>query len=465
MKRIYFFTLVFMLSILSCRTTVTENPAQPSVKTQNPDGDIVQLVQKMTLRQKIGQIMLVNFRYCRISEAESNFSQATDFENFDGKIVKVVPLDRANATVREAIKNYHIGSIILFAENMQNTGNALKMISEMQRTAKENDDIPLIIGIDQEGGRVNRIFQTAIFPPAKKIGDTKNTQFAFREGQCIAEQLDAFGINLDFAPVCDVFSNPKNLVIGDRSFSSNPETAGRFASSFKDGLKSKNVIACAKHFPGHGDTATDSHIGLPQIKKTKAQWLSCEAIPFKINIEQNVPMIMSAHIQYPSLDSSKIKADKTGQFITRPATLSKKILTDILRGELQFKGVIVTDALDMKAISNNFSESQAVIEALNAGADLVCNPISIIQKSDIERLDDLYSKIEQAVKSNSLSEKRLDEAVFRVLKLKKEYGILDRTFNPVTAQDVKKAESTLKNPEYKKLSDEITTALSNSQNR
>lgn len=449
-----------MLSILSCRTTVTENPVQHSVITQNPDSDIVQLVQKMTLRQKIGQVMLVNFRYCRLSEAESNFSQATDFEKFDGNIVKVVPLDKVNATVCAAIKNYHIGNIILFAENMKDTGNALKMISEMQLLAKENNDIPLIIGIDQEGGRVNRIFQTEIFPAAKKIGDTKNLQYAFREGQCIAEQLDAFGINLDFAPVCDVFSNPKNPVIGDRSFSTNPETAGLFASSFKDGIKSRNVISCAKHFPGHGDTDTDSHLGLPQIKKTKAQWLSCEAIPFKINIEQNIPMIMSAHIQYPLLDSSKIKADKTGQFITRPATLSKKILTDILRNELNFKGVIITDALDMKAITNNFSESHAVIEALNAGADLVCNPISIIQKSDIARLEDLYVKIEQAVKSNVLSESRLDHAVFRILKLKKEYGILDRTFEPVTNQDIKKAEIRLKNPEYKRLSAEITASLS-----
>lgn len=448
-----FFAFAFAFFIFSCKTPKQETAVLPAQeKSENTsDSSIEQIINKMSLRQKIGQVFIVNFRYCALSEAESGFGSITDFENSDGTVIKVVPLDRVNQTAREAIQKYHIGNIILFAENTADTKKLLEMIYQFQREAVSSNGIPMIIGIDQEGGRVNRIFQTAVFPSAQKIGRTKDTQFAFYTGKYIAEQLNAFGINLNFAPVCDVFSNPKNSVIGDRSFSSDPVQAGTFAAAFKDGTESENVISCAKHFPGHGDTATDSHIGLPVIRKTKEQWLSCEAVPFKINISRNIPMIMSAHIQYPMLDNSRITADKTGKSIVRPATLSKKILTDILRGELHFDGVIVTDALDMNAISKNFSESQAVIEALNAGADLLCNPISITGKADIARLEKLYAEIERAVKTGTLSEDRLNKSVRRILKLKKEYGILDAEFQPVTNQTVQQVETQLKNQKYKNL--------------
>lgn len=433
--------LAFSILFFSCKSTVHSN-------NNSFDDDVIQIVNGMTVRQKIGQVLMVNFRYCKASEYNGPKISTTDFEDASGKIVKVVPLTYLNTTAQKVIKDYHIGNVILFAENLTDTAKAVTMTSQMQTMAKANSDLPLIISVDQEGGRVNRIFQTATFPPAKTIGATSKPELAFTEGQYMAEQLKALGINLNFAPVCDVDSNPKNPVIGNRSFSRDPQTAGTFAVQMQKGLSSKKVIPCAKHFPGHGDTDVDSHVGLPLVNRNKSDWQKLEAIPFKMNIEEGIPVIMTAHIQYPGLDNSKVTADKTGKSITRPATLSKKILTNILRGELNYDGVICTDAMDMKAISKNFTESQAVIEALNAGADMICNPISIIEKSDINRIEKMYSEIEAALKSGKLSKSRLDNAVLRIVQLKKDYGILNAEYHNAKETDFKRARIILDNPKY-----------------
>lgn len=419
------------------------------------DNDVISIVNNMSLRQKIGQLFLVNFRYCKSSEAEKYLNKVTDFETSSGKIEQVVPLDHVNKTVKESLTKFHFGNIILFAENFYNIDNSIKLISDLQSISIDNNDLPLIISVDQEGGRVNRIYQTEIFPAAKRIGDTNNPDFAYTEGIFLAEQLLAIGINLNFAPVCDVNSNPRNPVIGDRSFSSNPQKVGLFAEKLFKGLDSKKVISCAKHFPGHGDTNVDSHLGLPVIKKSKATWANLEAIPFKKVIQSGIPVIMSAHIQYPALDNSTIIASKTGKEIIRPATLSKKILTDILRKELKFSGVICTDALDMKAISKNFSESQAIIEALNAGADLICNPFSIIQKSDLAHIEKIYCDIEGAIARGNLSINRLNEAVLRIVQLKKDYDILEIKKMPVTKESIKESKEILYSPLYRQFNQSI----------
>lgn len=441
-------SLVFSLFFFSCKSVAHSN-------NSTFDSDVIELVNSMSVRQKIGQVLMMNFRYCKASEFNGKPSSLTDFEDASGKLVKVVPLTSLNKTALTVLSDYHIGNVILFAENLSDTASAVYMTSQMQINSRQNGDLPLIISVDQEGGRVNRIFQTATFPPAKTIGSTGRPDLAFTEGQYMAEQLLSFGINLNFAPVCDVDSNPKNPVIGNRSFSSNPETAGLFASKLQQGLRSKKVIPCAKHFPGHGDTDVDSHVGLPLVRRSKSEWQKLEAIPFKMNIDKGIPVIMTAHIQYPGLDSSKITANKTGKTIIRPATLSKKILTGILRKELHYNGVICTDAMDMKAISSNFSESQAVIEALNAGADMICNPISVIEKSDLVRIEKMYSEIEEAINSGKLLKSRLDNAVLRIVQLKKDYGILDKKYSRPTDSDLKKIKMQLEKPEFYSFKDKI----------
>lgn len=454
MKRTIFLLSALIFLFASCNSTSPENKAVSPSISKHFSQSCVEKVNAMSLREKIGQVLLVNFRYVKLNEAKANFDSVTDFD-YNGTLVKVVPLNTINPTVKEAITKYKIGNVILFAENFIDTEKAVKMISDLQRTSIEAKNLPLIISVDQEGGRVNRIFQTVVFPPAKTIGHTGDVELAREEGKLLGMQLKAFGINLDFAPVADVDSNPKNPVIGDRSFSSDPKTAARFAEALQEGLKSEKVIPCAKHFPGHGDTETDSHLGLPLITKSKKEWASCEAVPFKKLISKNIPVIMSAHIQYPALDSSVIKASKTGKKITRPATLSKVILTDILRNELGYKGVICTDALDMKAISENFSESQAVIEALNAGADLICNPVIIISKQDLSNLENLYRDIEKAILNGTLSIDRLNEAVLRIVQLKNDYGILEKEYSAYKSKDFFMTQNALKDPRFIKLKNKI----------
>lgn len=459
MKRLFIFLFASSIFFFACTSTNKNLQNQKKECPQKEfDEDVKQIVKKMTIRQKIGQLFLVNFRYCAISEATKYFNKATDFETSSGKIVKVVPLDSVNKTVESSIKKYHFGNIILFGENFISIDNSIKFISDLQTIAIQNNDLPLIISIDQEGGRVNRIYQTAIFPSAKKIGNTNNLELAFLEGKYLGQQLSSIGINLNFAPVCDVNSNPKNPIIGDRSFSSNPNKAGEFATEVFKGMESENIIACAKHFPGHGDTTVDSHIGLPTIKKSKKQWDNLESIPFKKIINSGIPVIMSAHIQYPELDNSKLHAKKTGKQIIRPATLSKTILTNILRHELNFNGVICTDALDMKAITKNFTESQAIIEAINAGADLICNPFSIIQQADLEKIESIYIDIENAIKNKSLPIERLNNAVCRIVQLKKDYNILQTKNKPVTKQAIAESKKILNSPVYRQFANKIKTS-------
>ena len=435
-----FFILALNFTIVSCSSQKIE------ISEKDFDPDVVQLVNQMTLREKIGQLILLNFRY---QKAAKSTTGSTEFMYHDGTKIYVTPLKEINPTVISAIQNYHIGSVILFGENFLNTDNALIFISKLKEASYKNGDPQLLIGVDQEGGRVNRIKQYAVFPPAMTIGNSGDLKNAYLEGQYIAEQLNAFGINLDFAPVCDVNSNPKNPVIGDRSFSSKPDKAAEFSNSFQKGMSSKKVIPCAKHFPGHGDTDLDSHYDLPQIKKTKTQWLECEALPFKTNISSGIPMIMSAHIQYPALDSSRITALRTGKSILRPATLSKKILTNILRGELGFKGVICTDDLSMRAISSNFTESQTAIEALNAGADLLCDPVFVLCADDVKRLESLYTDIENAVKTGKLPLSRINESAMRIIQLKKNYDILNEPFVPMTKAQIENAKQQLSSPKHK----------------
>ena len=227
MKRhFYIIALILPILLFSCKS------AGQIAKT-NFDSDVIQTVKNMNTRQKIGQVLMVNFRYCKASEYSGPKTNLTDFEDASGKIVKVAPLTHINTTEQKVIQNYHIGNVILFAENLSDLNNAAFMISDMQLLSKSNSDLPLIISVDQEGGRVNRIFQTATFPPAKTIGNTQKPELAYAEGKYLAMQLKALGINLNFAPVCDVDSNPSNPVIGNRSFSSNPETAGEFASQLQ----------------------------------------------------------------------------------------------------------------------------------------------------------------------------------------------------------------------------------------
>ena len=197
------------------------------------------------------------------------------------------------------------------------------------------------------------------------------------------------------------------------------------ASATIAGLKDYNVIGCAKHFPGHGDTATDSHYGLPIVNKSKAELLNNELKPYKIAINQGIEMIMTAHILYPQLDDTTVVSEKTGNEEKKPATMSKAIITDLLKGEMGFNGVVTTDAMNMKAIADTFGESQAVKLAIEAGADLICMPTVLYNQEDVKKLDTIIDYVEAAVNNGEISESRLDDGCRRILTVKENRGILD----------------------------------------
>lgn len=257
------------------------------------------------------------------------------------------------------------------------------------------------------------------------LGATHNTEYAKKAGQIIGSELSSIGINTNLAPVVDVNNNANNPVIGLRSYSDNADVVGNMASATIAGLKDYNVIGCAKHFPGHGDTATDSHYGLPIVNKSKAELLNNELKPYKIAINQGIEMIMTAHILYPQLDNTTVVSEKTGNEEKKPATMSKAIITDLLKGEMGFNGVVTTDAMNMKAIADTFGQVQAVKLAIEAGADLICMPTVLYSLDDVKNLDAIIDGVEDAVKKGEISESRLDDGCRRILTVKENRGILD----------------------------------------
>lgn len=344
---------------------------------------INKMLDKMSLDEKIGQMLMVDYRT----------------STYDPTVY--------NSDMESGIKSVQPGGFILFGENIKGYNQVSTLIKGMQSDSK----IPMLISIDQEGGRVQRIKNLSdatptIIPAMQKLGDTSNPNLAYDVGTVIGEELNAFGINMDNAPDMDIWSNPKNTVIGDRSFGTNANIVSKMGLPLARGLKNSNIIPVYKHFPGHGDTDVDSHYGLPVVNKTKSELYDLELKPFISAIKDGAEVIMVAHIALPN-----ITGDNT------PASLSKVIVNDLLRKELGFKGVVITDALDMKALTENYSTSQILINAINAGDDILLMP---------SFSTDTISTIKDAIKDNKISEKQIDDAVRRILALKYKAGLFDK---------------------------------------
>ena len=409
MKR---FAVAFCFVTLILGTVASEAVTEGNIKSK-----VDSFVEQMTVRQKTGQLCLMNFRFWE-KESPEKFRNDSVNSKSDYK-----PLSRVNGTVRTIITDYYIGNVILFSENLATKERGKKFISDLNAAALENG-IPLLFGIDQEGGNVNRIYTGAVMPSAMAIGMTGNPRNAFTAGQCTGRLMNEYGIQCDFAPVCDVASNEKNPVIGIRSYSKKPAQAAGFSAAMKAGLESCGIIPAAKHFPGHGDTDTDSHLALPVISKKYSKWNKCERIPFQRNIDEGIPMIMTAHIQFPELDDSKIECTLSGTEIIKPATLSEKILTELLRNKMGFNGVIVSDAMDMNAITENLTPADAFIQAVKAGCDMICHPVNVYSERSMKNIEELFSGVESAVQDGTLPLSRLNEAASRIILLKIKAGLL-----------------------------------------
>ncbi len=311
------------------------------------------------------------------------------------------------------------GGVILFAKNIKSEEDLKNLTASLKSLSGDKPE--MFISIDQEGGIVQRITFSKKYPKAADIGAKGSKEASYQNGLEIGEELSEYGINVDFAPVMDVNSNPQNPVIGNRSFSDDPNVVSEMGIAMMQGLNDAGVIACLKHFPGHGDTSTDSHTSLPVVNKTMEELLKTELVPFKAGIDAGADMIMTAHIQFPNIVTEKVTS-LSGKEITPPATMSREIITDLLRKELGFDGVVITDALEMKAVSGNFSLLDATCASVNAGVDMLLIPMRISDQKTIKAYRTYISDIASLVREGKISEDRIDESVERILKLKNKYG-------------------------------------------
>ena len=312
-----------------------------------------------------------------------------------------IPHPHLDYATRRILVDLRPGGVILFGRNYTDLETLTTLCEELHAI---NQDNPPLVAIDHEGGRVHRLTPPFThFPPAAHIGHTHSPDLAYQVGLAMGRELQAVGIDLDFAPVLDVFSNPDNTVIGDRAFSTDPHQVARFGCALARGLREAGVIPCGKHFPGHGATLLDSHHDLPRDERAANAFEEIDLIPFRRACQEHIEMIMTAHVLYPALDPE------------RPATLSPHILTDLLRKQLGFSGVIVSDDLEMGAIVHHSSVEQAAVDALSAGADLllVCQTPSLAISARAACL--------RAVETGRIPQERVIEASQRLAQLKAGY--------------------------------------------
>ncbi|WP_377110559.1 glycoside hydrolase family 3 protein [Pseudoalteromonas sp. R86517] len=384
----------------------------------------------LSLEQQLGQKLILDLRYfCQQGSSKQCRTQVTTLPD----------------ELAAAIAKHNIGGVILFSENTQSIEQTITLNSQLQTAAsKSSSKLPLFISIDQEGGRVARLPRDVAtsFTGNMSIGATYKKygiQYATQTATVIAKELNSLGINVNYAPTVDVNMNPDNPVINVRSFGENPALVSKLGAAQVAGFESNGVITSLKHFPGHGDTNVDSHTGLPQVNHSKEDIYQQDLAPFKhIIATQNPGMIMTAHIQYPQLDNSTF-VSVDGKSMIKPATMSRTIITDILRGELNYQGVVVTDALDMAGISHFFTPTQAVINTFAAGVDLALMPIEIRTPADLNALDKLMDELVASVNNKQLSKEEVAQSAARITALKNKFKLttqLDPLSTLAKAKDI-----------------------------
>ncbi|MCY7838015.1 glycoside hydrolase family 3 protein [Bacillus haynesii] len=432
--------IALLLSSLALQPAAREAEAK-----QRPEQNIKQMVSSMSLEEKIGQMLMPDFRNWK-KKGESSAKGLTEM----------------NDEVAGIIQKYRLGGVILFAENVTGTEQTVRLTDGLQ---KASPDIPLFITIDQEGGIVTRLESGTNLPGNMAVGASSSSKNAFRSGKIIGKELASLGINVNFSPVLDVNNNPDNPVIGVRSFSSKPELTSKLGIQMMKGLQDEQMITTAKHFPGHGDTAVDSHYGLPLVPHDEKRLRSVELAPFQKAIAAGIDMIMTAHVQFPAFDDTTYKSKKDGEDIMVPATLSKKVMTDLLRKDLGFKGVVVTDALNMKAVSDNFGQEEAVVMAVKAGVDIALMPAQVTSLETEKNLARVFEALLTAVKKGDIPIEQIDHSVERILRLKINRGIIDHTFSEPLQKKIKYALKTVGSNKHakseRKMARESVTILKN----
>lgn len=395
--------LLIVFTLTGCQTAAVPAPAPEAAPTAavpspestptpaltpvpEPDPFAEQLA-AMTVEEKVGQLLIGGFEGTEIG-------------------------DQATRLVQE----YQVGGLILYGRNIAGAGQLVTLTNGLK--ALNGDGIPLFLSIDQEGGGVDRMPQEVRRTPgAYCVGQTGSVPAAQSYGDVLAAECAAFGLNLDFAPVLDVWSNPGNTVIGQRAFSADARTVAGLGPAAARRMMDQGIIPAVKHFPGHGDTAVDSHVGLPVVDKSPEELEETELIPFRAAIQSagtdgQVPAVMVAHILLTQLDPE------------RPASLSPAVVTGLLREELGFAGAVLTDDLTMGAVTQSYGLGEAAVLAVEAGCDilLVCHGQDSVPA--------VRTALLEAVASGRITAERLDESVYRILRLKTEYALTNEPVSP-----------------------------------
>ncbi|WP_329276565.1 glycoside hydrolase family 3 protein [Streptomyces sp. NBC_01451] len=372
--------------------------AHPSDRGDS-DARLGRIIARMTLEEKVGQLFVMR--------VYGHSATAPDQADIDANLAEI-----GVRTAAELVARYRVGGIIYFswAHNTRDPHQIADLSNGIQRASLALPrGLPVLISTDQEHGIVARVGRPAtLLPGAMALGANGSRTDALTAGRIGGAELRALGIRQDYAPVADVNVNPANPVIGVRSFGADPKAVAGLVAAQVRGYQRASVAATAKHFPGHGDTAVDSHYGFPVIEHTREQWSTVDAPPFRAAIRVGIDSIMTAHIMVPALDDSG-----------DPATLSHPILTGILREQLGYDGVVVTDSLGMQGVREKYGDDRVPVLALKAGVDQLLNPPSI---------DIAWNAVLTAVRQGELTEARLDTSLLRILRLKNRLGLLDRPY-------------------------------------
>jgi beta-N-acetylhexosaminidase len=373
-------------AILTCGFVLTScsNSDEPVVP---PTDEVEELLQKMTLREKVGQMF-----YIRMESLDPTIEWTT----FDD--LAALKNQEVTMRMRSTNKNYPVGGIILYAWNIEDEAQLARIIPQIRSL----NGRPLLC-IDEEGGRVARIannpnFHVKKYESMAAIGATGDPQNAYECGNTIGTYLKGYDFDIDFAPVADVNTNPENIVIGPRAFSDDPAVAAPMVVNYLQGLKDAGITGCIKHFPGHGDTTADTHTGYAQSLKTWDEMKDCEMVTFRAGIQWGCQLIMTAHIAVPNVTGSTI-----------PSTLSSIVLQDKLRGELGYQNIIITDGMEMGAITQHYTSAEAAVGSIQAGVDIVLGPRDFIEAFDA---------VVAAVNNGTISEERINQSVRRILTLR-----------------------------------------------
>ena len=352
-----------------------------------PPAEVEAMLKKMTLREKVGQMFFV-----RIESLDPSIEWTTydDLANLKNQEITM--------KMRKVNHDYPVGGIILYAWNIEDETQLASIIKQVRSL----NGSPLLC-IDEEGGRVSRIannpnFHVKKYESMAAIGATGDPKNAYECGNTIGTYLKRYDFDIDFAPVADVNTNPDNIIIGPRAFSDDPAVAAPMVTNYLQGLKDAGITGCIKHFPGHGDTTNDTHSGYVQSLKTWDEMNQCEMVTFRAGIQWGCQLIMTAHIAVPNVTGTNI-----------PSTLSSVVLQDKLRGELGYQNIIITDGMEMGAITKHYTSGEAAVGSIKAGVDIVLGPRDFTEAFDA---------VIAAVNNGTLTEERINQSVRRILTLR-----------------------------------------------